>query len=162
MVAAFSPALLTTLGGVGLALGGFRWWPLTLLTVGLGLAAVVVVDYPIQVVFGPEGIDRRCLGRTERLAWDEVTRVVRPAYASLLGRFRLGRDSTGLVAERRGRRYLLTDKMESRAENEALLDGLFVWAPGTPVEATRPPDSTPPTWLYKRRRGDGDGLVDEL
>ena len=160
--ATIGPALLCSLGGLGLVLGGLHLWPLSLLVVGLALGAIVVFDYPLWVVFTETDIERRCLFRSQRLRWGDVTLVARPAYRSWRGR--LGRGpSTGLVAEIGRRRYLLTDRMESRAEYETLLRLIGIWARGTMVEATLPPDDSPPTWLYKKRRGpDEGGLVDQL
>jgi hypothetical protein len=160
--AAVSPVLLCSLGTFGLVLGGWHLWPLSLLVVGVVLAAVVVFDYPLWVVIAEAGIERRCLLRSQRLVWDEMTMLARPAYSGWLRG--LGRGpSTGLVAEIGRRRYLLTDRMESRAEYETLLRLIGIWARGTRVEATLPPDDSPPTWLYKRRRGPNEGgLVDQL
>lgn len=154
-----APVILLVLATVGVAGGGWHWFPLVLGLGGLVLGAIVAVDYPLWCVFGPEGIARRCGLRTERLAWDQVDSVIRPAYTGRFGRMR--GPTTGLVAVVQRRRYLLTDRMESRAEHEALLRAVAAWNRGMPVEASLPPDDHPPTWLYKRRRGgSGPGLVD--
>jgi hypothetical protein len=160
-MAAASPLLVLSFGGVGVGGAGLRAWPLGILVIGGLLLGVVLYDYPMWVVFTPAGIERRCLLRTERIRWERVAGLVRPAYK---GRFRsLVRTSTGLAAEVGRRRYLLTDRMESRAEYEALLRALGAWSRGTPVEASMPPDDWPPTWLYKRRRGAAStSLVDWL
>lgn len=158
--AALTPTLLLAFGGIGALGAGLRAIPAVALALGIGLLLVVVFDYPMRTVFGQESIDRKCLGRTERLEWSQVGLVGRPAYSARLGR--LGRTTTGLVAAVGRRRYLLTDRMESKAEHQALLRVIAAWAEGTPVEATQPPDDWPPTWLYKRRQGRTDSLVDQV
>lgn len=159
LLAALTPALLLSFGAIGALAVGFRVIPVVALVIGFVLLMVVVFDYPLRTVFGPESIDRKCLGRTERLAWSQVGLVGRPAYSARLGR--LGRTTTGLVAAVGRRRYLLTDRMESKAEHQALLRLIAAWAEGTPVEASQPPDDWPPTWLYKRRQGSTDSLIDQ-
>jgi hypothetical protein len=155
-----APAILLALAAAGLISGGFGPVSVGSLVVGVVLAVIVIADYPLQVVFGADGIERRCLARRERLPWKEVTAIIRPAYYSPLRRWR--KPSTGLIAQIGKRRYLLTDRMESEHEHAALLRGLGTWDRGLPVEATKPPDDSAPTWLHKRRRGDGGGLVDHL
>ncbi len=176
-----------------LALGGFGTWkapgllPLVLLAVGIVLALVALLDFPLVSVIGADGIQRRCALRSQHLDWARIASVARPAQAN-----RWRRDVTGvaggradraipgarpahaehessraakggLIAEIGRRPFLLCDKLESRAEYDAIRSGLREWAPGLPLRASRPDESVPPTWLHKKRRGSAsDGLVDLL
>lgn len=158
--ALLTPTLVLGFGGIGIGGVGVRLWPLLVLGLGAVLLIVVLVDYPFCAVFGRECVERRCLVRTERLAWSRIGLLGRPAYSGRFGR--LGRSTTGLVAAVGRRRYLLTDRMESRAEHQALLRLMGEWATETPVEASLPPDDWPPTWLYKKRRGPSDSLIDQI
>ena len=45
-------------------------------------------------------------------------------------------------------------------EHEAIENGLKKWSPGTILRAAKPEDGTAPTWLYKRRKADIEGMVD--
>ena len=161
LLAFVAPVVLLAFAGLGYAVGGVRPVPVICSVVGLGLAGIVAFDYPLHAVFGPGGIERRCLLRREQLDWDRVSGVVRPAYRSALGRWM--HPSTGLVATIGRRRYLLTDRMESRYEFAALTRGMDRWDRNVRIEATEPPDDTAPTWLHKKRVGGGDvPLVDHL
>lgn len=181
MLNAAAPGLVLCFSGVGFAGGGFVF-PLVFGLFGLVLAAVLVLDYPVTTVFGAEGIERRCLLRTERLEWDRLQSVARvkksrgrsfdrvAGLGGLAGRTRSPgpegepqRVSSGLVAEAGKRPHLLTDRIESRPEFEALEAGMKIWAPGLALRASRPADEVPATFSYKRRAGGvKDPLVDRL
>ncbi len=183
-----APAILLALGGYGIN-DTFRWLPFLLFVLGSILALVAVADYPIFTVIGQDGIRRRCLVRTQHLRWDDVSTIARPAQNSRWRREHpaagagggsvgppvVGVESAhasalavagpkgGLVAEVRRRPHLLVDRVESRAEYDAIVAGMQDWAPHLPVRASRPDQSAPPTWLHKKRRGSAsDGLVDLL
>ena len=183
-----APVILLALGGYGIA-DQFRWIPFLLFVLGLVLAIVAVADYPIFTIIGAEGIRRRCLLRTEHLSWSDVSTIARPAQNSRWRREhpasgaggRSGRPPVssvepahgkghetagprgGLVAEVKRRPHLLSDRVESRVEYDAIVAGMQDWAPHLPVRASRPDQSAPPTWLHKKRRGSAsDGLVDLL
>ncbi|MEM7342368.1 MAG: hypothetical protein AAF467_27255 [Actinomycetota bacterium] len=159
LLASLAPTILIGFSLLGIAGVGLRPWPLAFGVIGLVLGAIVLFDYPLWTVFGADGVARRCPLRTERLGWDRIDQLSRPAFVI---RVPGAGGSTGLVAQVGSRRYMLTDKMESRAEHQALLRGIATWSPLLAVEATLPPENRAPTWLYKRRRGTGDGLCDLL
>ncbi len=163
------PLILLTWGGYGFSVAGLQWFNGVLLLIGIGFGAVVVFDYPLWSTIGPEGVTRRCLFRTERLAWTDVRTIARPgARQRFLGTKRgvetaeskhaVGR--AGLVAEVGRRPYLLVDRIESQVEHEAIEKGLRKWAPGLILRAGKPVEGTPPTWLYKRRKSEIEGMVD--
>lgn len=167
--ALLAPLVILTWGGYGLAVAGLQWFNAILLVVGWALAAVVLLDYPLWSTIGPEGVARRCILRTERLDWSDVKAIARPGARQ---RFPVSRRSVpaegekvatgraGLVAEVGRRPYLLVDRIESPAEHEAIERCLVAWAPSLILRAAKPVEGTPPTWLYKRRTSDIEGLVD--
>ncbi len=156
-----TPLALLLLGGAALLDGGPRPFPAVLATAGLVLGAVVLTDLPRRAEFDADGITRVCWTRRQRLPWDTVATLerTRPGSATrtrnLVDR-REGRDPVvagGLVARGRGKhRWLLTDRVESRAEHDRLAD--LVATLGSPValRATRPNEAAPPTDLYRRRQ----------
>lgn len=163
------PLILTVWGGYGFAVAGLQWFNGILLLIGLGFGAVVAFDYPLWSAIGPDGVARRCLFRTQRLTWDDVRTIARPgARQRFFGmskgegheesKHAVGR--AGLVAEIGRRPYLLVDRIESPVEHEAIENGLKKWAPGLMLRAAKPVEGTPPTWLYKRRRSEIEGMVD--
>lgn len=155
-----TPLLLLALGGAALADGGLRWFPAALVVTGGSLAVVAVADLPRRAVFDREGITRVCWLRRQHVPWKRVLAVerTRPGTGArtrnLLDR-REGRElvvNGGLVARGRGkRRWLLTDRVESRAEHDRLVALLVsVDAPVT-MRASAPHATAPPTDLYRRR-----------
>ncbi len=187
------PAAVALLGLGAVLAAGFRPINTILLVVGSALTAVVLWDFPLHTVIGPEGVARRCLLRTERIEWSRIRSIARPGKSSDFagGRQPLGargkkgqpsmpgpdvvtapgsgsggkrssRTKNGLVAEIGKRPFMLADRIESGPEYDALAASLKVWAPNVILRATRPRDGLPPTWLYKRRKGDGEGLADRL
>lgn len=171
---AVAPTILLALAGIGFASGG-RFVPGAIGFVGLLLALVALFDYPVTVLFGPEGVERRCLLRRVSLSWDEVGAIGRPRktqdrslqrLGGLAGRVThgestLGSPSSGLVAEVNRRPHLLTDRIESTQEFEALRAGLVVWGSGVAIRASEPAAEIAATFSYKKRAGDGkDPLVD--
>lgn len=116
-------------------------------------------DFPRHVVFGPQGIERRCLLRRHVLPYTEVTAIRRAPVPRLAGArvTRSGdpaeraRIRSGLLAAGTGRRrWMLTDQPESREEYDQLATLLITHGP-TALEAARPPTGMPPTSLYRRR-----------
>lgn len=149
--------------------GGLQLFNGTLVAIGGVLLCVVAFDYPMTSTIGPDGVTRRCLLRTEHLEWDRIRTIARPgARQRFFGRSSDPLDSTpkvakgrsGLVAEVGKRPHLLVDQLESPAEFEAVELGLRAWAPNLTMRASRPVEGTPPTWLYKRRRSEVEGMVD--
>ncbi len=160
-----APLVLLGLGGYGIVFGGFQIFNSILAVIGLLLLAASLLDFPLYSVVGPEGVERRCLLRRERRAWSELRTIARPANRGIASRVRSGLgtgNSSGLVAEIGARPSLLTDRIESPAEFDALENAMAQWVPGMVLRASRPTDGTAPTWLYKRRLGDGEGLIDAL
>lgn len=158
-----------TWGGYGFAVAGLQWFNGILLLIGLVIGAVVMFDYPLWSTIGPDGVARRCVLRTERLGWSDVRTIARPGARQRFPVSKRGvrTDGTkiatgraGLVAEVGKRPYLLVDRIESPAEHEAIQRGLVKWAPNLVLRAAKPVEGTPPTWLYKRRKDDVEGMVD--
>jgi hypothetical protein len=158
---AVTPVLLVALGGAALLDGGLRVFPALLLGLGLALGAVVLGDLPRRTEFAADGLTRICVLRRQHLPWSDVLAIERtqPGAATrtrnLVDR---RRDATpavggGLVARGRGKRkWLLTDRVESRREHGRL--AALVASLETPVALTAaaPRDDTAPTDLYRRRR----------
>jgi hypothetical protein len=156
-----TPLVLLLLGGAALADGGLRWFPATLVVAGGVLAIVAVGDLPRRTEFDHGGITRVCWLRREHVPWGGVLAIerTRPGTAArtrnLVDR-REGREqivSGGLVARGRGkRRWLLTDRVESRAEHDRLVALLASLEAPVTMRASAPHAAAPPTDLYRRRR----------
>lgn len=129
----------------------------TILVVGVGLLLVALFDFPIVSRFDATGVHRRCLLRTATLPWSDLASVSRPGR-TLRRRAMNMANTAGLTADIGRARHLLTDKIESRQEYEALKALLDHWEPGLPLRASEPPEGAAPTWMYKRRPS--EGLVD--
>ncbi|MGH1505260.1 MAG: hypothetical protein ACRBI6_17045 [Acidimicrobiales bacterium] len=150
------PAVLLALGVYGIAVGGPNVVNVAFAAVGAALLAVGVFDYPFTTWFLSDRLERRCLGRTQTLDWGRVGAVRRASSRSLVRGGGAGRG--GLVAVVGGRPHLLSDRAESQFEFEALRVASVRW-PAMAFTASEPAAGRPPTWLHKRRPG--DGLVDE-
>ncbi len=143
---------------------------LALEVVGAGILATVLLvggtitgvlagrDFPRHVVFGPHGIERRCLLRRHVLPYSEVVAIRRappPRLAAAHGSRGTDpgeqqRARSGLLAAGSGRRrWMLTDQPESREEYDRLAALLLTHGP-TALEAARPSAGTTPTSLYRR------------
>lgn len=154
--AAVAPAALIALGVAALQ-DGFRWLPAIILLAGSGLAVGVLFDFPRRTRFGGDGIARICAVRTHHIPWADALALER-APATTVDRVRSLKQgspgagpSGGLVARGRGRRrWLLTDRVESEPEYDAI--AALVARQGTALRAARPRVGTPPTDLYRRRR----------
>ena len=160
-----APLLLAGLGLYGIVAGGFQVFNTLLFIIGCLLLAAALFDFPLYTTIGTDGVVRRCLVRTDRLGWDQVTAIARPASRGALGGLKNGlgiTNSTGLVVEIGKRPAMLVDRIESPAEFDAVKNGLDQWVPGMILRASRPADGTAPTWLYKRRLGGGEGLIDAI
>lgn len=165
----FSPAFLLLIGIYGLSNGGFRFIPTFAFGLGLFLALVVVLDYPLKSRFGPEGIDRICLLRVHHIGWSRVRAISRSpgstwAQIRRPGFFRSGGAPTHQERERRPaafgglaaqvgnrRRYLLANQVEGRQEFDELVRKLPFWSTTTYMRAQRPPESATPSSLYRRK-----------
>lgn len=154
--ATVAPTALITLGVAALQ-DGFRWLPASILLAGCVLAVGVLLDFPRHTRFTPVGIVRRCALRAHHIPWAEDITIER-APATTVDRVRSLKQgathagpSGGLVARGTGRRrWLLTDRVESEPEYEAV--AALVEAQGATLRAARPRAGTPPTNLYRRRR----------
>ena len=147
LVSAFvAPLMLVAIGGLTMAARGFHPIAAALLAAGIALELASLVDYPWSTSFDVAGVSRRCALRRHRLRWPEIRQITR-ASGSLLRR-----TPGGLAAARGRRRYLLCDQPESRDEFDGLVARIRSWSPATEIAAIRPPERTPPTWLYRRRR----------
>lgn len=142
--AIFTPAVLVLLGSWGLwRAAELRVFPALLLGAGLVLLLVIAVDLPYRVEVNPDGVDRICPLRRQRVAWDDViaitrTRVDRGAQR-LLGRaVARGPSKVGglvLLVGAKRRRYLLTDRQERPDQFDRLQRSVRIWAPGVPLPA---------------------------
>jgi hypothetical protein len=153
LLAAFAtPVLLVALGLLGWSGIGARPVPLTFLLVGAALGAVVLFDYPSRVEFDRNGVHRVCPLRRQSLPWERVRSIERPRPSSIatLRNLRERPDeplvSGGLIARSQGRRrWLLTDRVESREEYDRLRDLLIrLGSPAgcvlrAPTTGSRPP-----------------------
>jgi hypothetical protein len=159
LAASLVPPGLLLLGWLAIEAGSTGAIASVLLVGGTVSAVLAGRDFPRHVLFGPEGIERRCLLRRHLLPYTEVT-AIRRAPASRFARARAARSGdpaerarvrSGLFAAGPGRRrWMLTDQPESREEYDRLATLLIVHGP-TSLEAGRPPAGTPPTSLYRRR-----------
>ena len=128
----------------------------TLVTVGLLVTSVVfavvaIVDLPISAEFRSDGVVRRTAVRHQFIEWDRLKRLRRLR----VGVWRTRRDGRGggLLADVKGRNYVLVDTMESAIEFDELRRVLGEWADALGLgDGMRPPDGRSPTWLYRRDR----------
>jgi hypothetical protein len=157
-----TPVVLLGVGSVAVGTGGLRAFPLLLVVLGTVLMLVVLVDYPHRVTVDRTGVSRHTLLRTQRLGWDQLVAMerTRPATSTVVRNATDRRSdpqvSGGLVARGPGRRrWLLTDRVESRIEYDRLVQ--LVSELGQPVEigAARPHAEAVPTFLYRRRASGG-------
>jgi hypothetical protein len=154
-----SPAILVTLGLMGWAGIGARPVPVTFILVGAALGAVVLMDYPRRVRFDRAGVHRICPLRRHSLGWERLASFERPRPSSTatLRNMTERPDETivsgGLIARGTGRRrWLLTDRLESRDEYDRLRDLLDTLGSPVRLRAPRPHDGVPPTGLYRSAR----------
>jgi hypothetical protein len=154
-----SPAILVTLGLMGWAGIGARPVPVTFILVGTALGAVVLMDYPRRVRFDRAGVHRICPLRRHSLGWERLASFERPRPSSTatLRNMTERPDETivsgGLIARGTGRRrWLLTDRLESRDEYDRLRDLLDTLGSPVRLRAPRPHDGVPPTGLYRSAR----------
>ncbi|MEO1060292.1 MAG: hypothetical protein AAFZ07_02655 [Actinomycetota bacterium] len=150
------PALLFGGGIWGYSQGG-RLVAVILIVLGGVMLGIGLFDYPWRTIIGPDGIERRCLLRTERLGWRRVTAVARPRSTKTVQRVA---GKAGLVAEVGKRRYLLSNRCESGFEYEAIQRVIDRSGGRVLLRASEPPDEVAPTWMYQRRLDGGDGFVD--
>lgn len=160
--AVVTPIALIALGAAALASGGPRAIPTLLLASGLVLAAVVLADFPRRSEFDLTGITRVCWLRRQHIAWDRVVAIERsrPSTSSHARNLTDRRSSServvsgGLVARgSKRRRWLLTDRVESREEHRQLTALLERVARPVAMRAPTPHEGAPPTDLYRRHRG---------
>lgn len=149
-----TPVFLLALGVTGL-LDGPRPVPLVLTVLGVGAAAIALLDLPLRTEFDQDGIVRVCALRRHRLPWERVVAVERTGGPVRDGGGRGPRANHGLAARTGPRRvHLLVDRRESHAEWDALRSLLRDRA--TRLRAAEPPiDSAPagrgPQALHRRR-----------
>lgn len=157
IVAAYaSMVILVVIAFVAVSAAGFNIGSVLLTAIAVVVGLIVVFDYPIASAFGPDGVERRCLLRRERLAWHRIEALTRTSDSTGLqpgegSRWRISRRPGGLVAVVGRRRYLLVNQCESREECRRVRDGLLEWTEEPVWVAGLPEDDQPPTWLYRRR-----------
>ena len=158
---AIGAGAVATAGSYGVYAAGFNAITTVMFVAGWIFVAVVVLDLPVASTFSSAGVRRRMLLRRQFLAWQPSDSLVR-ARSSVV---RQGVKSSqgGLVLRRGRRKYLLVDKAESEDEFAAVLDLVDTsGTPGASVDLSSlpaPSSSTPPTWLYRRRRWRPDGAL---
>jgi hypothetical protein len=148
--------LLVVVAVVAVSGSGINIGSVILIVIAVIVGLIVVFDYPIASAFGPNGVERRCLLRRERLGWDRIEALTRTSDSTGLqpgegSRWKVSRRPGGLVAVIGRRRYLLVNQCESREECRRLRDGLLEWTEEPLWVAGLPEDDQPPTWLYRRR-----------
>ena len=127
-----------------------------LITIGLLVASVIftlvaLFDLPISAEFRRDGVVRRTVLRHQFIEWDRLKRLRRLR----VGLWRTRRDGRGggLIADIKGRNYVLVDTMESAIEFDDLRRVLGEWAEALGLnDELRPPDGRSPTWLYRKDR----------
>ncbi len=122
-----------------------------LLVTSVVLTLVAVVDLPIAAEFRPDGVVRRTAVRNQFIEWERMKRLRRLR----VGVWRTRRDGRGggLLADVKGRNYVLVDTMESAIEFDELRRVMGEWADALGVgDHLRPPDGRSPTWLYRKDR----------
>ena len=122
-----------------------------LLITSVIFAAVAMFDLPISAEFRPDGVVRRTVLRHQFIEWDRLNRLRRLR----VGVWRTRRDGNGggLIADVKGRNYVLVDTMESAIEYDDLRRVLGEWADALGLnDQMRPPDGRSPTWLYRKDR----------
>lgn len=138
------------LGVLAVARGGWSPVSAVVVIVGLALAAVATLDYPVASTFDADGVTRRMMLRRQRMPWSSIDRLTRTRPGTVQSLRKLAHG--GLVAVRGRRRYLLVDQCESldefrRVESVAVRDG-----DGRADVVPHPPDTMPPTWLHRRAK----------
>ncbi|NND75605.1 MAG: hypothetical protein HKN44_11430 [Ilumatobacter sp.] len=138
------------IGALAVSGNGFVVLPTLILALGTLMVCAVVFDYPVASTFTPDAVVRRAMLRSHRIEWDRVDQLTRarPSLTSGLRQLKPG----GLTAKVGRRRYLLVDQCESMSEFDELseiLEGRFVEL--AIDEMIVPPDSTDPTWTYRRK-----------
>ena len=150
---------LAVAGTYGVFAAGFNAITTIVFAAGWISVAVVVLDLPMASTFSSAGVRRRMLLRRQFLAWQSSDSLVRARSAVVRQEAKLSQG--GLVLRRGRRKYLLVDKAESEDEFAAVLDLVNTsGSPGASVDLSSlpaPSSSTPPTWLYRRRRWRPDG-----
>lgn len=142
------PLALVAIGVLAMADAGVTHMAVVVTVIGAALEAASLFDFPLRCVVGTDGVERRCALRRHKLRWSAVDDLRRAAGP----RLRRGASHPGaLVAALGHRRYLLVDRAEGPDEYDALVVRVRAWAPEVTVHARRPPDASPPTWLYRRR-----------
>lgn len=155
-----TPVILFALGSMAIvSSGAVRVIPVVLVAAGVVLGLIVALDYPRHTRFGPDGVARVCLARTQRLPWSAIQAIERTPRRTLArvrdlaNRGSQPQVTGGLVARGVGRsRWLLTDQAESAEEHDRLAQLMDHLDVPTRLRARRPPEGRPPTDLYRPRR----------
>jgi hypothetical protein len=162
LASSLGAGLIAVGGTYGVVAAGFTGISTVLFVLGWGAVAIVLFDVPVASTFTATGVERRMVLRRQLLVWregDELTRA-RPSLLRLDRSLQHG----GLVLRRGKRRYLLVDRAENAAEFDVLVR--LIETPGEGCVALessmlpRPAETTPPTWLYRRRRWRPDAAPD--
>jgi hypothetical protein len=159
--AVVTPAGLVLVGVLGSARFGVNLVTFVLTIAGLAVAVTLLFDFPHRTTFDRSGFVRRCALRRQRVTWDEVASLDRtpPKAASVLRNLGArSRDdaepevSGALVARGSGRRrWLLTDRVESREEHDGLVDLIATSDADVEVYAERPHERAVSPSRYRRR-----------
>lgn len=111
-------------------------WPVAVLLVALLALGVLLLDLPLRIEFGVDGVDRVCLLRRGRIPWARVVAIERQ-------RRRLTGPGTGglIVLGRRGR-WLLTTSAEPPHVHARLARVVAMHAPSVRMLAEAPAVTT--------------------
>lgn len=157
LAAVVSPILLVGLGAFAVLREGPRPLPVTLLVLGLVVGVLAGLTLPRHVIVDVEGITRVCPLRRQHLPWSDIAAIERgpgsrTARARRAAPSEPAEVSGGLLARSHGRRrWMLTDRVESRQQYDELAAIVARAAPATSLDAPRPHAHAPPTDLYRRR-----------
>ena len=159
--AVVTPVSLVLIGVLGSARFGVNLVTFLLTIAGLAVAVTLLFDFPHRTTFDRTGFVRRCPLRRQRVDWGEVASLDRtpPKAAAVLRNLGArSRDdaepevSGALVARGSGRRrWLLTDRVESREEHDELVELLASSDAEVEVYAERPHEQAVSPSRYRRR-----------
>ena len=122
-----------------------------LLAMSLIFTFIALFDLPFAAEFRADGVVRRTALRHQFIDWDRVNRL-RRLRVGVIKTKNSGRGG-GLIADIKGRKYVLVDTMESAIEFDELRRVLGEWAGALGLgDDQRPPDGRSPTWLYRQDR----------
>ncbi len=130
--------------------GGWGVLSAGVVLIGMALAAVALLDYPIASTFDEHGVTRRMALRRHVITWSSIDQLsrTRPGTVQNLRKLAHG----GLVAVRGRRRYLLVDQCESLDEFNAVAAFAVYDGDDLADAVPMPPSAMTPTWIHRRAK----------